>query len=152
MFSFEVTAAMEGNSSTLEEDLDRDIAQTDIQSFMNQLVGNTVVMVIDFNVVIDIDLCFAPLGKNKTMDRKRFEGGFVQGFKEALARVPSSFSKGRLFKISNCFAMASLRSVRPKKVWCLRGARTQRSTCKTPDSTFALSRAFWTRAGIMTVP
>ena len=52
---------------------------------MNQLIGNAVVMAIHLDVVIDIDPGRFPFGKDKSMNRKGFEDGFFQGFKETLS-------------------------------------------------------------------
>jgi hypothetical protein len=76
---------MEGDSSALEEDLYRCIGEADIDSFMNQLIGDTVVMAVHFDVVIDADLCPAPLGIREAMGRQGFEGGFIESLKEVLA-------------------------------------------------------------------
>jgi hypothetical protein len=59
--SFDVTAPMEGDSLALEEGLHRRRGEADIEPFMNQLIGNAVVMMIHFDVVVDIDFGLAPL-------------------------------------------------------------------------------------------
>jgi activator of 2-hydroxyglutaryl-CoA dehydratase len=80
---FDITAAMEGHSSALEEGFQCGIGETDIEPLMNQLIRDTVVMVIHFDVVIDIDLWSAPFSENVAMGWQGFEGGFVQALKEA---------------------------------------------------------------------
>jgi hypothetical protein len=80
---FDVTAPMEGHSLTLEEGLYRRRGQAGIESLMNQLIRDTVVMVIHFDVVIDIDLGLAPLRENVPMGWQGFEGRFIQALKEA---------------------------------------------------------------------
>jgi len=66
---FEVTAAMEGDSLALEEGFHRRRGEANIEPLMNQLIGDTVVMMIHFDVVIDIDLVSAPLSENVAMGR-----------------------------------------------------------------------------------
>ena len=66
---FDVTAAMDGDSSALEEGLQRRRGEADIEPLMNQLIRNTVIMMIHFDVVIDIDLVSAPLSENVAMGR-----------------------------------------------------------------------------------
>ena len=82
---------MKGDSSALEEDLHRGIGQADIEPFMDQLIGNTVVMVIHFDVVIDIDLCPAPLRVSETLEGEGFEGRLIERLKEALAGAVEFF-------------------------------------------------------------
>jgi hypothetical protein len=64
---------------------------------MDQLVGNTVVVAIQLDVVIDIDLGRFPLCKDEPMSWERLEGGFVQGFKEALTG-PLEFFEGAVIE------------------------------------------------------
>jgi hypothetical protein len=80
---FDVTAAMERDSSALEEGFQRRRGEANIEPLMNQLIRDTVVMMIDLDVVIDIDLVSAPFSENVAMDWQGFEGGFIQGLKEA---------------------------------------------------------------------
>jgi hypothetical protein len=93
MFSSEEASAMKGNSSALEEGLHRGIGETDIEPFVNQLIRNTVVMVIHFDMVINIDLCSAPLRIWEAMGREGFEGWLIERLKEAFAG-PFEFFKG----------------------------------------------------------
>jgi len=83
--SFDVAAAMEGDSPALEEGLQRRGGEADIEPLMNQLIRDTVVMMIHFDVVIDIDLGSAPFSEDVAMNGQGFEGGFVQTLVEALA-------------------------------------------------------------------
>jgi hypothetical protein len=76
---------MEGNSSALEEGLQRRGGEADIEPLMNQLIRDTVVMMIHFDVVIDIDLGLTPFSENVAMNWQGFEGGFVQTLVKALA-------------------------------------------------------------------
>ena len=55
---------MRGDSSALEEDLHGGIGEAHIELFMNQLIGNAVVVVIHLDVVIDIDPGAFPFGKD----------------------------------------------------------------------------------------
>jgi hypothetical protein len=52
---------------------------------MDQWIRDTVVMVIDLDVVIDIDPGGFPFGKDEPIHGERFEDGFFQSFKEALS-------------------------------------------------------------------
>jgi len=69
MSPFEVAPLMEGDSLALEEGLDRGVGETDIDPFVDQPVGDAVVVVIDLDVVIDTDLGPAPLGIGESMSR-----------------------------------------------------------------------------------
>mgnify|MGYP001590285010 CR=1 FL=1 len=82
---------MKGDSSALEEHLHRGIGQADIEPCMNQLIRNTVVMVIHFDMVIDIDLCPAPFGVREAMEGEGFEGWLIERLKEVLAGAVEFF-------------------------------------------------------------
>ena len=75
--SFDVTAAMEGDSPAPEEGLQRRRGKADIELLMNQLIRDTVVMAIHFDVVIDIDFGSTPFSKNVAMGWQRLESRFV---------------------------------------------------------------------------
>src|SRR5271157_1031286 len=53
--------------------------------FMNQLIRDTVIVAVYLDMVIDIDPGRLPFGKDESMNRKGFEDGFFQGFKETLS-------------------------------------------------------------------
>jgi hypothetical protein len=78
-----VASAIEGDSLALEEGLDRGVGETDIDPFVDQPVGDTIVVVIHLNMVIDIDLGPAPVGLDESMGRQGFESRFVQALKQA---------------------------------------------------------------------
>ena len=61
---------MKGDSSALEEDLHEGIRKANIELFMDQLVRDTVVVVVHFDVIIDIDPGALPFGINIGMNRK----------------------------------------------------------------------------------
>jgi len=44
---------------------------------VNELVRDAVVVAIQLDVVIDIDFGASPFGKEETVSRERFQGGFV---------------------------------------------------------------------------
>ncbi len=69
----------------LEEDLHRRPCQADLYFFMNQLIGDTVVMAIHLDVIIDIDPGYLPFGEDEPMGGEGFEDGFIQGFKKTLS-------------------------------------------------------------------
>jgi len=62
---------MEGDSPALEEHLYGGVGETEIDLFMDQPAGDTVVMVIHLDVVIDTDLGPAPLGIGESMGGMR---------------------------------------------------------------------------------
>jgi len=76
---------MRSHSSSLEEDLHQGIREPDIEPLMDELVGNTVIVMIEFNVIIDIDPGDFPIGIDVTLNRQGFEGRSFQGFKEELS-------------------------------------------------------------------
>jgi hypothetical protein len=73
MFAWKVAAQMRGDPAALEEDLYRRIRQADLHFFMNQLIGNTVVVAIHLDVVIDIDPGRFPLSEDESMNREGLE-------------------------------------------------------------------------------
>jgi hypothetical protein len=75
---------MRGDSTALEEDLHRGIRETNVDLFMDQLVRNTVVVMVHFNVIVDIDSGPFPLGINIGMNWEGFENRFFEGFEEDL--------------------------------------------------------------------
>src|SRR5271157_1208386 len=80
-----MTSPMAGNSAPLEEDLDQSIGEPDIQNLMDQLIGSAVIMVVDFEMVIDIQGSFLPIGIGVEVNRERFQSRLIQGFKQNLA-------------------------------------------------------------------
>ncbi len=80
-----VASAMSGNPMPFEKDLSRGPRETNIHLFMDELIGNAVVVVIDLDVIIDIDPGFLPVGKDIGLSRERFESWFIGAFKQNLS-------------------------------------------------------------------
>jgi hypothetical protein len=66
---------MRNHPATLEEDLDRGFRETHIERLVDQLVGSAVVVVIHFDMVIDIDLSGFPVDIEVRVNGERFERG-----------------------------------------------------------------------------
>lgn len=69
---------------------------------MYQLVWDAVVVMVDFYVIIDIDLSLLPLGELVTLRRQRFESRLIQGFVEFFATA-LQLLKGTLVKFNKDF-------------------------------------------------
>jgi hypothetical protein len=75
---------MGGDSTALEEDLHRGIRKPNIELFMDQLVRNAVVVVVHFDVIVDIDPGALPFGIDIGLNREGFENRFFKGFEQEL--------------------------------------------------------------------
>jgi len=86
-----------GDSASLEEDLDGGNCETNIELFMDQLVRDAVVVVVDLDVIIDIDPGTLPFGINIGMNGEGFQNRFFEGFEE---EFPGTFEllKGTVIK------------------------------------------------------
>src|SRR4030067_1945404 len=82
MSALAITSPMRGDSTTLEEDLQRGIRKPNIELLMDQLVRYVVIVVVHFDVIVDIDPGALPFGINIGMNRKMFQNSFFKGFKQ----------------------------------------------------------------------
>jgi hypothetical protein len=80
MNSLAITSLMRGDSTAFEEDLDRGIGEADIELFMDQLIRNAVIVVVYFDMIVDIDPGALPVGKDVGINGKGFEERFFQSF------------------------------------------------------------------------
>src|SRR4030067_823865 len=84
MSSLAITSWVRGDSAALEEDLHGGSRETNIELFMDQLVRDAVVVVVHFDVIIDIDPGALPFGIDIGMNGEGFQNGFFEGFKQEL--------------------------------------------------------------------
>src|SRR4030067_3212381 len=82
MSALAITSPMRGDSTTLEEDLQRGIRKSNIELLMDQLVRYVVIVVVHFDVIVDIDPGALPFGINIGMNREGFENRFFERFKQ----------------------------------------------------------------------
>ena len=79
---FAMTSRVTGHAPVFMKDSDGGGGHTHVELFTFELIGNAVIVTIHFDMVIDIDGRFFPLGKLISMGRQRGQRGFVDGFKK----------------------------------------------------------------------
>jgi hypothetical protein len=77
-----VAAAMGSNPPVIEEDFDGGLGRPHVDLFVDERVGDTVVVLFEFDVVVDIDAGFLPDGEFVGQFRQRLEGRLVQALEE----------------------------------------------------------------------
>src|SRR5512139_485316 len=82
MGSLAITPQVRGDSTALEEDLYGGVGKPNVELFVDQLIRDTVVVVVQFDVVIDIDPGTLPVGIDIGVNRERFESRFFERFEQ----------------------------------------------------------------------
>jgi hypothetical protein len=121
--------AMRSHALVLVVDLDRQLGSADVDLFVDEGVGDAVVVFFELDVVVDVDAGLLPDRKFVGLFGQRLQGRPVQLLKELAARA-----------------------LELKKVQLRRRARIQRSTTWTPTSALALSLGLRTRVGMTAMP
>ena len=83
--SGQLASAVSGYSFAALEQLDRRVSQARIQLLMDELIGNTVVVLVDHHMVVDVDRRSGPSGHFKRDGRQGFELVFLVSFEPAIA-------------------------------------------------------------------
>jgi len=80
-----IVPSMGSDASTLEEDLDGGLRSTDIDLFVDETVGDAVVVFAELDMVIDTDTRFLPHCELVGVFRKRSESWLIQQLEELAA-------------------------------------------------------------------
>src|SRR5205823_2713667 len=143
---------MRGDALAAVEDLDGGRGQARVDVFVDERVGDGVVMAVELDVIVDVDAgTDLPLAVDEGLRRQRAERGLIQPFEKVAAAGAVEPHRPRV-EIREELGDLSVEGGEGKKVSCRRRARIHRSATCTATSIFALSRGFAGLAGRMTVP
>lgn len=98
MAAAEVGAYVGGDALAFEEDFDGGSGELDVDGFVDEAARNAVVVVIDFDVVVDVDLGGLPIGEFVGAVREREGGGTVK-LVEELAAGALDFAQGAVVEL-----------------------------------------------------
>ena len=94
MLPFFVTPHVAGDSFVFEQYFHGSRCKTNINMLFGKLIRDTVMVIINGDVIVDVDRSLLPLGVFIGLEGKRFQRRFVDGLKEA---SPGTF---HLFKLA----------------------------------------------------
>jgi hypothetical protein len=80
-----VGATMGSDAPVIEEDLDGGLGSPHVDLFVDERVGDTVVVLFELDVVVDVDAGFLPDGEFVGQFRQQLEGRLVQALEELAA-------------------------------------------------------------------
>ena len=86
-------AAMGSDPPVVVKDLDGGLGGTHVDLFVDEGVGDAVVVLFELDVVVDVDAGFLPDGEFVGLFRKRLEGRLVQLFEELAAGATEVFHR-----------------------------------------------------------